>query len=81
MESGLVFLVDDKKVQPVYNPVPVIREPVLKQYPEIASLLDPVFARLDLPTLQTLNGRVEVGGEDAAAVAKDWLKSSGILKP
>lgn len=81
IESGLVFLIDDKKVQPVYSPVPVVREPVLKQYPEIASLLDPVFARLDLPTLQTLNGRVEVGGEEAGAVAKDWLKSSGILTP
>jgi osmoprotectant transport system substrate-binding protein len=79
--SGLVFLVDDKSVQPVYNPAPVIREKVLQQYPQIPSLLDPVFARLDLRTLQTLNGRVQVGGEDAGSVASDWLQSSGLLTP
>jgi len=78
--SGLVALADDKGVQPVYNPAPIIREPVLKQYPQIADLLKPVFAKLDLTTLQTLNGRVQVGGEAAAAVAADWLKTQGIVK-
>jgi osmoprotectant transport system substrate-binding protein len=67
-------------VQPVYNPAPIIREPVLKQYPQIADLLKPVFAKLDMKTLQTLNGRVQVGGEAASAVATDWLKQQGILK-
>ncbi|MDR3470580.1 MAG: ABC transporter substrate-binding protein [Devosia sp.] len=78
--SGLVALVDDKGVQPVYNPAPIIREAVLKQYPQIADLLKPVFAKLDLTTLQTLNGRVQVGGEAASAVATDWLKTQGIVK-
>ncbi|HVX81031.1 MAG: glycine betaine ABC transporter substrate-binding protein OsmF [Devosia sp.] len=78
--SGLVALEDDKGVQPVYNPAPIIREPVLKQYPQIADLLKPVFAKLDMKTLQTLNGRVQVGGEAASAVATDWLKQQGILK-
>jgi len=78
--SNLVALTDDKGVQPVYNPAPIIREPVLKQYPQIADLLKPVFAKLDLTTLQTLNGRVQVGGEAAAAVAADWLKTQGIVK-
>lgn len=78
--SNLVALVDDKGVQPVYNPAPVIREAVLKQYPQIEELLKPVFAKLDLKTLQTLNGRVQVGGEAAAAVAADWLKTQGIVK-
>jgi osmoprotectant transport system substrate-binding protein len=78
--SNLVALDDDKHVQPVYNPAPIIREPVLKQYPKIADLLKPVFAKLDMKTLQTLNGRVQVGGEAASAVAADWLKTSGSLK-
>jgi len=78
--SNLVVLEDDKGVQPVYNPAPIIREPVLKQYPQIADLLKPVFAKLDLKTLQALNGRVQVGGEAASAVAADWLKTSGLLK-
>ncbi|MEO8882290.1 MAG: ABC transporter substrate-binding protein [Devosia sp.] len=78
--SNLVALVDDKGVQPVYNPAPIIREAVLKQYPQIETILAPVIAKLDLKTLQTLNGRVQVGGEAAAAVAADWLKTQGIVK-
>lgn len=78
--SGLVVLEDDKNVQPVYQPTPIIREAVLKQYPKIADLLKPVFEKLDLKTLQTLNGRVQLGGEPAKAVADDFLKKNGFLK-
>ncbi|HEX4297652.1 MAG TPA: ABC transporter substrate-binding protein, partial [Devosia sp.] len=78
--SGLVVLTDDKGVQPIYQPAPIIREAVLKQYPQIKDLLAPVFQKLDLTTLQTLNGRIQVGGEAAKAVAVDWLKTNGFLK-
>ena len=78
--SGLVVLEDDKHVQPVYEPTPIIREAALKQHPEIADLLKPVFEKLDLKTLQDLNGRVQVGGEPAQAVAEDFLKKNGFLK-
>lgn len=77
--SGLTVLADDKGVQPVYEPAPIIRKPVLDQYPQIADLLAPVFAELSLETLQELNGRVQVGGESAAAVAQDWLTQNGFL--
>jgi osmoprotectant transport system substrate-binding protein len=78
--SGLTVLDDDKGVQPVYLPTPIIREAVLKQYPQIAELLKPVFESFDLVTLQELNGRIQVGGEPAATVAKDYLTSHGFLK-
>ena len=78
--SGLVVMQDDKGVQPVYQPAPIIREAVLNKYPQIKDLLAPVFAKLDLTTLQTLNGRIQVGGEAAKAVAIDWLKQNGFLK-
>ncbi|MEO8685177.1 MAG: ABC transporter substrate-binding protein [Devosia sp.] len=78
--SGLTVLEDDKGVQPVYQPAPIIREAVLKEHPEIETLLAPVFAKLDLVTLQTLNGRVQVGGEAAAAVATDFLTTNGFVK-
>lgn len=77
--SGLVVLEDDKQVQPVYQPAPVIREAVLQANPDIETLLKPVFEKLDLVTLQTLNGRVQVGGEPAQAVAEDFLKENGFL--
>ncbi|MCO7725290.1 ABC transporter substrate-binding protein [Brucella intermedia] len=78
--SGLVVLEDDKHVQPVYQPAPIIREEVLKKNPKIEELLKPVFAKLDLTTLQELNGRVQLGGEPAKAVAEDFLKANGFLK-
>ena len=78
--SGLVVLEDDKGVQPVYQPTPIIREALLKENPQIADLLKPVFEKLDLVTLQQLNGRVQVGGEPAKAVAEDFLKSNGFIK-
>ncbi|WP_057465174.1 ABC transporter substrate-binding protein [Pseudovibrio sp. POLY-S9] len=77
--TGLVVMTDDKGVQPVYEPAPVIRAAVLKQYPEVASVLNPIFAGLDLATLQELNGCIQVGGEPAAAVAKDYLTKIGVL--
>lgn len=78
--SGLVVLEDDKGVQPVYQPAPIVREAVLKENPKIAEILKPIFESLDLVTLQDLNGRVQVGGEPAKAVAEDFLKSKGFLK-
>jgi osmoprotectant transport system substrate-binding protein len=78
--SGLVVLEDDKNVQPVYQPAPIIREEVLKAHPEIEGLLKPVFEKLDLATLQELNGRVQVGGESAPTVALDFLTKNGFVK-
>lgn len=34
-------------VQPIYAPAPVVREAVLKAYPQMAQWLQPVFASLD----------------------------------
>lgn len=77
--SGLTVLEDNESVQPVYNPAPIIREEVLTENPEIEQILAPVFASLDLETLQELNGRVQVDGEAASAVAEDYLTQNGFL--
>lgn len=78
--SGLVVLDDDKSVQPIYQPTPIVREEVLTANPSIADTLKPIFESLDLTTLQDLNARVQIGGEPAKAVAEDYLKSKGFLK-
>lgn len=77
--AGLVVLEDDKGVQPVYQPAPIIREEVLLANPQIETLLQPVFEKLDLITLQTLNGRIQIEGEAASDVARDWLTQNGFL--
>ena len=77
--TGLVVMEDDKGVQPVYEPAPIVRAEVLEEYPQIAEVLNPIFAGLDMATLQKLNGRIQVGGEPAEAVARDYLTEAGVL--
>jgi osmoprotectant transport system substrate-binding protein len=77
---GLVVLTDTKGVQPIYEPTPIVRSAVLKAYPAIDGILKPVFLTLDLTTLQSLNARIAVNGENADAVAQDYLSKKGFLK-
>ncbi len=70
---GLIVLEDTLGVQPVYQPAPLVRASVLETHPEIADLLEPLFAALDLETLQRLNGEVAVEGRSARDVARDFL--------
>ncbi|SFB78506.1 osmoprotectant transport system substrate-binding protein [Polaromonas sp. OV174] len=77
---GLVVLQDPKGVQPIYAPAPIVREEVLKNHPKIKEVLAPVFKLLDGPTLQGLNAKIQLEGQDAKKVAADFLKSKGLLK-
>jgi osmoprotectant transport system substrate-binding protein len=77
---GLVVLKDTKKVQPVYEPAPIVRKAVLDENPSIAKILEPVFKSLNLTTLQTLNAKIQVEGLDAKSVAEKYLKDKGFLK-
>jgi osmoprotectant transport system substrate-binding protein len=77
---NLVILEDPRNVQPVYEPCPVIRGAVYNKYQQIGSILAPVFESLDLVTLQDLNGRIAVNGENPADVAGGYLKQQGSLK-
>lgn len=75
----MVVLEDPDGAQPVYAPTPVFRGEVIRANPEIAAILNPIFAMLDNDTLQELNARVGLDGEDPAAVARDFLVSNGLI--
>jgi osmoprotectant transport system substrate-binding protein len=79
--ANLVVLADDRHDQPVYAPVPVIREAVLRAHPQIAGIVKPLMDSLDRETLQQLNERVQINGEADEAVAADYLRAKGFLKP
>lgn len=76
---NFVVLEDPLGAQPIYAPTPVFRGEVLRANPEIAGILNPIFRSLDNVTLQTLNARVEVDGENPATVATDWLTEQGFI--
>jgi osmoprotectant transport system substrate-binding protein len=78
--ANLQILEDDRHDQPVYAPVPIIREAVLKSHPQIASIVKPLMESFDRETLQQLNARVQINGESDEAVAIDYLRSRGLLK-
>ena len=52
---------------------------VLQQHPEVATVLDPVFASSDPRDIAELNAEIAVDGEDAGAVATAYLKSKHFL--
>ena len=51
-----------------------------KSTPAIATVLAPIFKALDGPTLQTLNARIQLEGQDPRKVATTFLQSKGFLK-
>ena len=80
MAYDFVVLEDPFGAQPVYAPTPVFRGEVIRSNPEIAGILNPIFRSLDNVTLQTLNARVEVDGENPADVATSWLAEMGFIE-
>ncbi len=77
---NLIVLDDPKGVQPVYEPAPIVRGAVYNAYPQLSSILDPVFQTLDLTTLQSLNAKIAIDGQAPADVAKTYLTSKGFLQ-
>lgn len=78
--AHLQVLEDDRHDQPVYAPVPIVRESVLRQYPQIATIVKPLMESLDREVLQGLNARVQINGESDEAVAAEYLRAKGWLK-
>lgn len=76
----LVILTDSKGAQPAQEPAPVFRTQAYEKDREVRVLLSPVFARLDLATMQSLNRQVVVEDKEPAAVAQAWLKLKGFVK-
>lgn len=79
--ANLRILEDDRHDQPVYAPVPIIREAVLKANPRIAGLVKPLMESFSGQTLQQLNARVQINGESAQSVAEEYLRARGLLHP
>lgn len=77
--ANLQLLEDDRHDQPIYAPVPMIREAVLRQYPQIAAIVKPLMESFTRESLQQLNARVQIDGESEQAVAEDYLGQQRLL--
>ena len=77
---GLVIMDDPQGIQPIYAPTPIVRAEVLTRYPGIKDTLTPVFRSLDTSTLQMLNAKIAIEGQDAKQVAVTYLKTNGFIR-
>ncbi|GAB3362626.1 glycine betaine ABC transporter substrate-binding protein [Modestobacter lapidis] len=75
----LTVLEDDLGYFPAYNVAPVVRTPVLEEYPGIADVFAQITPLITDEVMIELNSRVDVGGEEPADVAYDWMVSEGLV--
>jgi osmoprotectant transport system permease protein len=76
----LTVLEDDLDFFPPYDAAALVGRRVAEELPEVVAALSELSGRIDEPTVRALNSRVEVGGEDVAAVAADALRDLGLIE-
>ncbi len=77
--DDLLVFVDDKHLWPVYAVAPVVRDDTLRRYPVIAPALNALSPRLTDATMRRLNKAVDIDESEPADVAKQFLKSEGLV--
>lgn len=80
LSDDLVVMEDEKNIWPFYHPVPVILQEALDENPDAPEVINPVTESLDLETIRTLNGRVDLDNEDPATVAEEHLREAGLIE-
>ena len=79
LSDDLVVLEETQNIWPYYYAAPVINQEYFDENPDVADVVNPVSESLGLDDIRTLNGRVDLDNEDAAAVAEDYLQENGFL--
>ena len=77
---GLMVPTEDISYFPPYNAALTMTDATAKKYPQLVKALAPIAAKISNATMQNLNARVDVLGEDADTVAKSFLSASGLVK-
>lgn len=77
---NLITLEDDKHIFPPYYVAPVVRNSVLKKYPELAPALNLLSGLINDSIMTELNYRADYLKQSPDRVAKDFLVSKGLWK-
>ncbi len=85
--KNFIFLNDDKNGFPQFHPAPIVRDDVLKKYPDIATVLNPLAPKLTTDVsiqLQQQVADMKAKGTSVTAavkqVAKQFLQQQGLLQ-
>ncbi|MBG9812996.1 ABC transporter permease/substrate-binding protein [Priestia endophytica] len=79
-EYNLVVLEDDQHLFPPYQGAPLLREEMLKEHPELRDTLNKLGGKINDNEMREMNYKVNVEGEKASIVAKEYLKKEGLLQ-
>jgi len=77
----LVVLNDDKGIFPPYYAAPIVREDVLKKYPDLEQTLNLLSGKINDSVMTDLNYRTDYLHQSPERVAKDFLVSKNLWKP
>jgi osmoprotectant transport system substrate-binding protein len=75
----LFVLADDRHYFPPYEAVPVIREQTMKEHPELNQILADLGGKISDQEMQKLNYALDGQHRDAKDVAREFLKSKGLV--
>jgi osmoprotectant transport system substrate-binding protein len=75
----LKVLEDDKNFFPPYYAAPVVRIDTLEKHPEIEEVLNQLGGKINDEEMQKMNYQAEAENKPVEDVAKDFLKSKGLI--
>lgn len=75
----LFVLEDDRHYFPPYEAVPVVREQVLREHPEVSQALAGLAGKISDKEMQQLNYSVDGQHRDVKEVAREFLQGKGLL--
>ncbi len=78
--AGSLHVLEDAGTFTIYNPSFTIREDVAEDYPEVADLVAQLAPRLTDEVMRELQAQVELEGESARSVARQWLQDEGLAE-
>jgi osmoprotectant transport system substrate-binding protein len=76
--SGLTLLEDDLNYFPDYHLVPVVRNEILRKYPEVESILSVLTGTTTEERIIYYNNLVDIGGKEIVEVAKQFIKDNDL---
>ncbi len=84
-KQGFIFLEDDKNGFSQFHPAPIVRDSVLKRYPDLPNILNPLAPKLTTQVsiqLQEQVAQLQTGGtatpEAVKQVVRQFLQSAGL---
>lgn len=77
---NLVVLEDDQGFFPPYEAAALVRGETLREHPEVGSVLGLLAGSIDEDTMRAFNLRLQEGKEDEVTVARDALRSLGLIE-